>query len=104
MLICPTAFFKDETRMNSHARKVQKNGHKYHIAIPSGEESKNSINLFSHSQLQYKLCNLTNDCYCIYVKLPIHSHAEVTVVIANLGVRIFAILLLIRMNPDLGMD
>jgi len=36
-----------------------------------------------------------------YVTLPIHSHTQVT---ANLGVRIFAILMLIRMNPDLGMD
>jgi len=34
------------------------------------ENSKNSINFFSHSQLQYKLCGLINDSY--YVTLPIH--------------------------------
>jgi len=39
-----------------------------------------------------------------YVTLPIHSHAEVTAVIADLGLRIFAILILIIMNPDVGMD
>jgi len=35
MLICPTVFFKGETRMHPRARKVQQNGHKRHAAIPS---------------------------------------------------------------------
>jgi len=65
------------------------------------KNSKNSINFFSRSQLPNKLCGLNSDYY--YVTLPIHSHGEVTVVIANLGVRIFAILLLIIMNLHLGM-
>jgi len=38
MLICPTAFFKDETRVNSRSRKVQQNGHKCHAVIPSLEQ------------------------------------------------------------------
>jgi len=56
--------------MHPRAVKVQQNGHKFHAAIPSwkSENSKNSINFFSCSQLQYKLCGLINDCY--YVTLP----------------------------------
>jgi len=50
MQIFPTAIFKDETRMNSRARKVQQNGHKCHAAIPSLEQWRqcrlNSINFF----------------------------------------------------------
>jgi len=33
MLICPTTFLKDETRMNTCGRKVQQSGHKWHAAI-----------------------------------------------------------------------
>jgi len=57
--------FKDETRMHPRAMKLQQNGHKCYAAIPSQKtvNSKNSINSFSHSQLQYKLCGLINDCY-----------------------------------------
>jgi len=40
------------------------------------ENSKYSINFFSHSQRQYKLCGLNNDSY--YISLPIHLHAVVT--------------------------
>jgi len=35
------------------------------------ENSENSIHFFSHSQLQYKLCGLNNDYYCI--TLPIST-------------------------------
>jgi len=69
--------------MHPPARKVQQNGHKRHAAIlslESSENSINSINRFSHSQLQYKLCGI-NDYY--YVTFLIHSHEELTVVISR---------------------
>jgi len=55
--------FKGETRTHPHAVKVQENGHKCHAIIPSkkSEKSKNLINFFSHSQLQYRLCNPISD-------------------------------------------
>jgi len=55
------------------------NGHKSYAAIPSqkSDNSKNSINFFSHSPLQYTICDLISD-YC-YVTLLIHSHAETTI-------------------------
>jgi len=56
---------------------------------------------FSHLQRQYEKSSPICDYY--YVTLPIYSRAEVTGVVANLGVRIFAILQLIRMNPVLSM-
>jgi len=68
----------------------------------SSEDSKNSINFFSYSQIQHKLWGLFSDYY--YVTLPIFSHAEVTIVIADLGVQIFGILMMIRMNRELVMD
>jgi len=48
--------------MHPRVMKVQQNGHKCHAAIPSqkSENSKNLINFFSHSQLQYKPCGLIN--------------------------------------------
>jgi len=58
MLICPTIFLKVKS-----------------------VNSKNSINSFSHAQLQYKLCGLINDCYD--VTLPSHSHTEVGIVITR---------------------
>jgi len=42
------------------------------------KNSKNSIKLFYHSQLQYKLVTLLIHYYCI--TLPIHSRVEVTIV------------------------
>ena len=82
--------------MNPRARKVHK---MVTCVMPlshhlNSEDSINSINFFSDSQLQYKLCGRINDHYC--VALSIHSHAAVG---ANLGVRIFPILMLIRRNP-----
>jgi len=60
MLICPTVFLKVK---QEYAMKEQQNGHKCHATIPSqkSENSKNSINFFSHSQLQYRLCDLISD-------------------------------------------
>jgi len=62
--------FSNETRMHPRVMKVQQNDHKCHAAIPAqkSENSKNSINFFSYSQLPHKLCGLINDCY--YVTLP----------------------------------
>jgi len=70
--------------MHPRAMKVQQNGHKCHVAITSqkSEKSKNSINFFSHSQLQFKLCDLISEYY--YVTLSIHSYAQVTIVITYL--------------------
>jgi len=68
----------------------------------SSEDSKNSINFFLiHSSSTNHVALSIND---YYVTLPIHSHPEVTVEITNLGIRIFAIFMLIRMNLDWGMD
>jgi len=36
------------------------------------------MNLFFHSQLQYKICDLVNEYY--NATLPINSHAEVKIV------------------------
>jgi len=68
--------------------KVQQNGHKFHAAIQSqkSENSKNSINFFSLSQLQYKLCGLINDCFHV----TCHSHAEVIIVIRYMLCKILA--------------
>jgi len=65
--------------MHPRVMKVQQNGHKCHAAIPSqkSENSKNLINFFSHSQLQYKPCGLITDCY--FVTLPIHSHVTLPI-------------------------
>jgi len=66
----------------------------------SRENSKNRI----ESQLQYKRFGVINGYY--YVTLPIYLHAKATVqlVITNLAVQIFAMLMLVRMKSDLGMD
>jgi len=52
--------FKGETRMQPHAMKVQQNGHKRHATIPSqkSENSKDTVNFFSHAQLPYRPCDL----------------------------------------------
>jgi len=62
--------FSNETRMHPRVMKVQQNDHKCHAAIPAqkSENSKNSINFFSYSQLPHKLYGFINDCY--YVTLP----------------------------------
>jgi len=86
-------------------KDVQQNGHKCHAAIPSFEQWRQ----YKPDQFLFKFAaavqnkRTISDCY-YYVTLPINSHAKVTVVIANIGVRIFAILLVIRMNSDFGMD
>jgi len=93
MLIFPTAYFKDETGKNPCAWKVQK---MVTSAISlshhsSSEDSKNSINFFSHSQLQHKYCMWPYQWLLLrHIAYPFTG--------------IFAILMLIRMNPELGMD
>jgi len=64
--------FKYETRMSPHAMKVQQIGHKCYAANPSkkSENSKTSIDFFTYSQLQYKLCDLISDCYCVTLPSP----------------------------------
>jgi len=64
--------FKYETRMSPRAMKVQQIGHKCYAANPSkkSENSKTSINFFTYSQLQYKLCGLISDCYCVTLPSP----------------------------------
>jgi len=59
MLICPTIFLK----MKRKPTPLQRNCRKCHAAIPSqkSENSKNSINFSSHSQLQYKRRGVIND-------------------------------------------
>jgi len=66
---------------------------------------KGSLQLRATCNRVNAVCGLISDYY--YVTSPIHSLAKVNVVIANHGVssvQIFAILMLVRMNPDLGMD
>ena len=44
--------------MHPRAMEVRLNGHKCHATIPS-QKNENSINVFSYSQLQYKLLYVT---------------------------------------------
>jgi len=81
--------FEDETRRNPHATKCSQANTmplSHHL---SSEGSKTRRIFFS---LQYNLCGFINDYY--YVTMSIRSHTEVTVVIANLGVRISAFIML----------
>jgi len=80
MPICPTVFLK----MKRECPLVQGKCNKIVTgAMPpfhhsKNKNSENSINFFSHWQLQYKLCDLISDYY--FVTLPIHSHAKVKIV------------------------
>jgi len=93
--------FLNETRVNPRARIVQQNGHKCRAAIPLLEQQRQyelDEYLFSFT-FAVQLCGRY-----YYVTLPIHSHAEITVVIANPGIRIFAILMLNAINQEVGMN
>jgi len=79
MLTCPTVFLKIKrqcTLVQGQCSKIVTSAIlPFHYL--KRQSSKNSINSFSHSQLQYRLCDLVNEYY--NAKLPIYSHAEVTI-------------------------
>jgi len=77
--------FEDETRMHPRAMKVQRNGHKVPRRHPITEKQKQLINTRSISFLIHSCstnCGFINNYY--YVTLPVHSHAEVNIVMGYL--------------------
>jgi len=79
MLICPTVFLKMKEECTLVQRMCKQ---MVTSAMPpshhlKSKNRKNSINFFSKSQLQYKLCALFNSYY--YFTLPIYSQADVTI-------------------------
>ena len=79
MLICPTVFLKMKEECTLVQRMCKQ---MVTSAMPpshhlKSKNRKNSINFFSKSQLQYKLCALFNSYH--YFTLPIYSQADVTI-------------------------
>jgi len=66
--------------------------------------SRGSSKNWIESQLQYKRFGVINGYYYVTLPMCLHAKATVQLVITSLGVQIFAMLMLVRMKSDLGMD
>ena len=80
MLICPTVFSKMKrecTLVQGKCNKVVTSATPPSHDLKS-EHSKNSINFFSHSQLQYKICDLINLLLLPHIAYPLtrRSHSS----------------------------
>jgi len=71
--------FEDETRMHPRAMKMQRSCHKCHTTVPYRKANtvKTRSIYFSFTAAVPTAWRI-NDYY--YITLPIHSHAEVTIV------------------------